>query len=84
MQGIGMTEKKMKSSEVKKKPVVRKQEEGELSYDKLVEIENAVLEVIKGIDIQMVTSKRWRDLGVDTVQTGFMQLRRSVMRVEEK
>ncbi len=79
-----MTDKKMKSSETKKKPVVRTQEEGELSYDKLVEVENAVLEVIKSIDIQMVTSKRWRDVGVDTIQTGFMQLRRSVMRPEEK
>ena len=79
-----MTEKKMKTSETKKQPPKPKQEEGEISYDKLVEVENQVLEVIKGIDIMMITSKRWRDLGVDSIQTGFMQLRRSVMRPEEK
>ena len=74
----------MKTSETKKQPPKPKQQEGEISYDKLVEAETAVLEVIKNIDIMMVTSKKWRDLGVDSVQTGFMQLRRSVMRPEEK
>jgi len=79
-----MTDKKMKSATTKRAPIVRTQEESELSYDKLVEVENTVLEVIKSIDIQMITSKRWRDVGMDTLQTGFMQLRRSVMRPEEK
>lgn len=78
------TQRKVKRSEYKQEPVRQIQGQDEAVFDALVEAEKELLQKVKDLTLNVVTSPRWLEMGKDSIANGFMQMRRAVMRPEEK